>query len=119
MIEGLVWLGTRTDHFTELVTFYRDAMGLELDHVEPYFAVFKLSDGSKVEVFGPSDEEHLHFDTGPVGGFRVADIEATRSQLESAGAEFIGPVHHSEPTGEAWTHFRAPDGNIYELVGPV
>jgi catechol 2,3-dioxygenase-like lactoylglutathione lyase family enzyme len=119
MIEGLVWLGTRTNHFTELVTFYRDAMGLDLDHEEPDFAVFKLPDGSKVEVFGPSDEDHLHFDTGPVGGFRVDDIEATRSHLESAGAEFIGPVHHWEPTGEAWTHFRAPDGNVYELVGPV
>lgn len=58
-----------THHYAELVTFYRDAMGLKLDHEERDFAVFKLPDGSKVEVFGPSDEDHLHFDTGPVGGF--------------------------------------------------
>lgn len=119
MIEGLVWLGTRIEYFTELRYVLSRCHELELDHAEPDFAVFKLLDGSKVEVFGPSDEDHLHFDSGPVGGFRVGDIEATRSHLEAAGAEFIGPVHHWEPTGEAWTHFRAPDGNVYELVGPV
>ena len=116
MITGLAWLGTRTERFNELVSFYREVMGLELDHEEPDFTVFKLSDGSKVEVFGPSDEGHRHFDTGPVVGFRVDDIDATRARLEAAGTEFIGPVQHWAPSGESWTHFRAPDGNVYELI---
>jgi predicted enzyme related to lactoylglutathione lyase len=115
MIKGLCWVGTRTEQFSELTAFYREAMGLEVDHEEPDFAIFKLPDGSKVEVFGPSDREHLHFDTGPVAGFEVDDIEAARRRLELGGAEFIGPVHRWEPTGEAWSHFRAPDGNVYEL----
>ena len=42
-------------------------------------------------------------------------LEATRERLEARGAEFIGPTHRWEPTGEAWAHFRAPDGNVYEL----
>lgn len=115
LIKGLVWLGTRTDRYRELFSFYEDVMGLELDHEEHDFAVFKLPDGSKVEVFGPSDEEHRHFDSGPVAGFLVDDIEAARAHLEAGGAELIGPVHRWPATGEAWSHFRAPDGNVYEI----
>ena len=116
MIKGLNWVGTRTERYSELTSFYRDAMGLEIDHEEKDFAVFKLPDGSKVEVFGPSDLEHVHFDTGPVAGFEVDDIEAAQARLEQGGAHFIGPIQRWEPTGEAWSHFRAPDGNVYELT---
>ena len=115
LIKGLVWIGTRTDRYGELMSFYRDVMGLELEHEEQDFAVFKLPDGSKAEVFGPSDDEHRHFDTGPVAGFLVEDIDAARSHLESGGAEFIGPVHRWPASGDAWSHFRAPDGNVYEI----
>ncbi len=116
MIKGLSWIGTRTERYRELVAFYRDAMGLAVDHEEGDFIVFKLPDGSKVEVFGPSDREHEYFDTGPVPGFEVDQIESARERLEAGGAQFIGPIHHWEPTGEAWSHFRAPDGNVYELT---
>ena len=114
MVEGRGWLGTRTDRYHELNDFYRDVMGLTLHHEEPDFAVFKLPDGSAVEVFGPSDEQHTHFATGPV----VDDIDKARARLEAGGAKFIGPVHRWEPTNEAWSHFRAPDGNVYELTQP-
>jgi predicted enzyme related to lactoylglutathione lyase len=116
MIKRLSWLGVRTERFSDLATFYREAMGLEVDHEEEDFVVFKLPDGSKVEVFGPSDQDHVHFDSGPVAGFEVDDIEAARGRLEAGGAEFIGSIQRWEPTGEAWSHFRAPDGNIYELT---
>jgi hypothetical protein len=39
--------------------------------------------------------------------------------MEADSIEFIGPVHEWEPTGEAWSHFRAPNGYVYEIVqGP-
>ncbi len=116
MIKGLSWVGTRTERFSELRTFYRDAMGLEIDHEERDFVVFKLPDGSLVEVFGPSDQDHAHFDTGPVPGFEVDDMEGARKRLEAGGADFIGPIHRWPPTGEAWSHYRAPDGCVYELT---
>jgi catechol 2,3-dioxygenase-like lactoylglutathione lyase family enzyme len=116
MIKGLCWLGTRTDRYDDMKNFCHQVLGLELDHEEPDFVAFKLPDGSTVEVFGPSDEEHAYFGTGPVAGFEVADIEAARARLEGDGMEFIGPIHRSEPTNQAWSHFRAPDGNVYELT---
>ncbi len=118
LIRGLAWLGTRTDRYDALLTFYRDTMGLAIDHQEPDSTVFKLPDGSKVEIFGPTDESHIHFDSGPVGGFLVTDIDAACAALEQGGAEFIGGVQRWEPTGDAWAHFRAPDGNVYELTQP-
>ena len=116
LIKGLVWVGTRTDRYAEMVGFYREALGLSLEHEEGEFAVFKLPDGGKAEVFGPSDTGHTHFSTGPVVGFLVGDVEAALKSLEARGIEFIGPVYVWEPSGGAWSHFRAPDGNVYEIT---
>jgi catechol 2,3-dioxygenase-like lactoylglutathione lyase family enzyme len=119
LVKGLVWIGSRTDHYEQMVRLYRDALGLSLEHEEGEFALFRLPDSSKAEVFGPSDTEHTKFTRGPVAGFLVEDVEGARRVLEAEGIEFIGPVHEWEPTGEAWSHFRAPDGNVYEIThGP-
>ena len=119
LVKGLVWVGSRTEHYEQMVGFYRDTLRLPLEHEKGEFAVFRLPDGSKAEVFGPSDTEHTHFCTGPVAGFLVDDVETARGVLEVGGIEFIGPVHEWGPTGEAWSHFRAPDGNVYEIThGP-
>jgi predicted enzyme related to lactoylglutathione lyase len=99
LVKGLVWVGSRTEHYGQMVRFYRDALGLPLEHEEGEFALFRLPDGSKAEVFGPSDTEHTHFTTGPVVGFLVDDVESARGSLEAQGIEFIGPVHEWEPTG--------------------
>jgi catechol 2,3-dioxygenase-like lactoylglutathione lyase family enzyme len=118
-VKGLAWVGTRTEHYEQMVAFYRDTLRLSLDHEEGEFAIFKLADGSKAEVFGPSDTEHTHFTSGPVAGFLVDDVEGARGVLEAEGIEFIGPVHEWEPTREAWSHFRATEGNVYEIThGP-
>ena len=119
LVKGLVWVGSRTEHYEQMVGFYRDTLGLPLELEDGEFAVFKLPDGSKAEVFGPSDTEHTHFTAGPVAGFLVDDVETARGVLEAEGIEFICPVYEWESTGEAWSQFRAPDGNVYEIAhGP-
>ncbi len=64
---GMGWLSYRA--LQEEVAFYGDALRLSLDYEEGEFASFKLADGSKAEIFGPSDIEHTHFSAGPVVGF--------------------------------------------------
>ena len=52
--------------------------------------------------------------TGPVPLFEVDDVHAARLELEAAGVEIVG-----EPGRDSnweWIHFRAPDGNLYELA---
>jgi len=116
--RGLVWLGTRTHNFDETVEFFGDAIGLHKALEELDFAVFRLPNGATVEVFGPGDTEHEHFDAGPVAGFLVDDVRAARAELEAGGIPFLSPLHESDD-GAAWSHFRGPDGNVYEITTPA
>jgi catechol 2,3-dioxygenase-like lactoylglutathione lyase family enzyme len=115
-VEGLRWLGIRTERFEETARFFRETMGLEETRVERDVVGFRFPDGTEIEVWHPDDEFHSFFGTGPVVGFRVDDVGAARARMEAEGVEFVGPVQRSE--GAAWSHFRAPDGNVYEIIGP-
>lgn len=111
----LAWLGTRTDNPTATVAFFRSVLGLRIDHEEPDFVVLRLGDGAKVEVFGPGNPVNRHFTTGPVAGFLVDDVQAATAELVAAGVEIVQAPTRS-PDGNAWVHFRGPDGNLYELT---
>lgn len=115
-VKSLAWLGTRTDKFDELVTFYRDVLGLESVADGQGYALFRLPGGDMVEVFAHDEESRRFFTTGPVVGFEVEDVAAAaRAELERAGIDFIGEIHAASDGGR-WSHFRAPDGNIYEIT---
>ncbi|HVX45979.1 MAG TPA: VOC family protein [Mycobacteriales bacterium] len=114
-IHKLGWVGTRTDNAEPTVAFFRDVLGLEAENPMPDFWVLKAADGSKVEVFGPEHPHNRHFTTGPVVGFLVDDVFAAAEELRAAGIPVVhGP--DSAPDGNAWVHFRAPDGHIYEFT---
>jgi catechol 2,3-dioxygenase-like lactoylglutathione lyase family enzyme len=114
-IIKLAWVGTRTQHAEATVAFFREVLGLRLELDQPGFWMLKLPDGSKVEVFGPDSDVNRHFTTGPVAGFLVDDIHEATAELRSAGAEILFESEVDD-SGNAWVHFRAPDGNIYELT---
>lgn len=113
-VHGLGWLGTRTEHFDEMVAFCRDILGLELQKEERGMTVFVLPDGSPFEIFTPDEPEHQAFTTGPVAGFVVDDVDAARAEMEERGTQFLGDTQRDG--GFVWAHFRAPDGNVYELT---
>ncbi len=114
-IIKLAWVGTRTEHPRPTAAFFRDVLGLRLDLERAGFWMLMLPDGSKVEVFGADSPFNPHFTTGPVAGFLVDDVFAATQELRSAGVEILlEPV--VDPSGNAWVHFRAPDGNIYEFT---
>jgi catechol 2,3-dioxygenase-like lactoylglutathione lyase family enzyme len=111
----LAWVGTRTDPPEPTVAFFRDVLGLRLDLQREGFWMLRLPDGSKVEVFGPDSPINRHFTTGPVAGFLVDDVFAAAEELSSSGVEILlEPA--VDDSGNAWVHFRGPDGNIYELT---
>jgi catechol 2,3-dioxygenase-like lactoylglutathione lyase family enzyme len=114
-IERLSWLGVRTERFEEMTTFLRDALGLDLRLSEPGRSLFLLPNGDPIDIFDTSDHSYAHFTSAPVVGFLVDDVAAARAELEARGVELVGPL--SEAEGYAWAHFRAPDGNLYEIQG--
>ena len=114
-IIKLAWLGTRTGNAEPTVAFFRGVLGLRLELDQPGFWVLKLPDGSKVEVFGPDSPVNRHFTTGPVAGFLVDDVFGATAELRAAGVEILLEPEVDD-SGNAWVHFRAPDGNIYEFT---
>jgi hypothetical protein len=112
-VLGLSWLGTRTARFGETTAFFRDVIGLRVEHEEPGFAVLDVPGGATVEVFGPSGRFNAHL-THPVAGLLVADLSEADAELRAAGTEIVLPVQRS--ADGAWLHFRAPDGFLYELT---
>jgi catechol 2,3-dioxygenase-like lactoylglutathione lyase family enzyme len=113
-VKGIVWLGTRTSNFDAMLNMYHTVMGMPVTYEEPGFVVMELPNGDLVEIFS-DDSPHNTFFNHPVAGFLVDDIATARAEMESQGIEFIGPTEVMED-GYAWTHFRAPDGFIYELT---
>jgi predicted enzyme related to lactoylglutathione lyase len=112
-VLALAWMGIRVTDLAASRSFMQ-RLGLEHQRTESDMAVFTAKNGDTVELFGPGDEDHRHFDTGPVIGFQVEDIASARRELEADGVEFIGGIERGG--GFAWAHFRGPEGFIYELT---
>ena len=113
-VLGVVWVGTRTDAFDETIGFFRDVLGVPMEVIAPDFGWSRMPDASQLEVFGPTDEEHRHFTTGPVPEFLVDDLPVALEELRAAGVEILGKPHLEGSNG--WLHFRGPDGNVYGLT---
>jgi len=116
-VLSLGWLGIRTPRSAAMVAFYRDVLALELLSEDATSTRFRLRDGTEAHVYSVEDVEHEFFGSGPVVGFEVESFRAAQEALTKAGTEFI----YAEPqrmAGKAWQHFRAPDGNVYEIIGP-
>lgn len=117
MVRSLGFLGVRTPAFDETVALYRDVLGLMPIHLAPGAAWFRADDGAQIHVYAETDTDHAFFGSGPVVGLVVDDFEVTRAAMVASGIEFIGDPQRD---GEAaWNHFRGPDGNVYEIIGPV
>jgi catechol 2,3-dioxygenase-like lactoylglutathione lyase family enzyme len=114
-LKGVVWLGTRTARFDEMVAFAEEVLGLERRRGEDGLVAFELPDGDTFEVFGPKHPAGGHPE-GIAAGFLVDDAEAAAEELRSAGVE----VSELASAGKfRWAYFRAPDGNLYEVTsGP-
>jgi catechol 2,3-dioxygenase-like lactoylglutathione lyase family enzyme len=118
-VKRLAWLGTRTERSNETTAFFRDTLGLSVVHEEPGFAMLRLPGGDHdyVEVFATDDPDVAFYNTGPVVGFLVDDVDQARAELEAAGVELIGSIERSSRIeGYGWFHFRGPDGNVYGVL---
>jgi catechol 2,3-dioxygenase-like lactoylglutathione lyase family enzyme len=116
-VRSLGWLGVRTPAAAAMTALYRDVLGLEVIFERPGATWYRLADGTEVHVYGSDDEDHRFFGTAPVVGLAVDSFRETHAALTAAGVEFLYP-EPQQADGRAWQHFRAPDGNVYEIIGP-
>ncbi len=112
-VHAIVWMGVQTARFEEMQAFMSSLLGAPPPVSEPGFALWDLPSGDLVELF--AEGRKPTFGTAPVVGLLVDDMEEARRRLEAAGAEVVGGYGPNEDGYEA-VHFRAPDGNVYEVV---
>jgi catechol 2,3-dioxygenase-like lactoylglutathione lyase family enzyme len=116
-VRSLGWIGVRTAHADAMCAFYRDVLGLEVILERPGATWFRLADGTEAHVYAADDADHDFFGAGPVVGFTVESFAAAHAEMTRAGVPFVYPEPQRHG-GRAWQHFRAPDGNVYEIIGP-
>jgi catechol 2,3-dioxygenase-like lactoylglutathione lyase family enzyme len=114
VILGVPFVGVRTERFAEMCALYRDVFGMEVLKEEPDAAWFAAPDGGQVHVYGPGDDDHAFFGSGPVVGWLVDHFHATRAAMVDAGIAFVGEPQTAG--GAIWNHYYGPDGNVYEIM---
>ena len=115
-VTGIVWMGVRTAAFVELRRLFGSVLRIPTTHEADGVAWFELTDGAEIQIYDDTDEDHTFFGSGPVVGFMVDDFPEALRELTAAGVELIGSGDADERL--RWQHFRGPDGNVYEILGP-
>jgi len=109
------FVGIRSDRLDETVALFRDVLGVSVNRQTDDLVAFKLADGTALELYGPANEFHSFFTTGPVVAFKVDNFDVARRTMLAAGVRFIGDVQHAD--GISWQHFYCPDGTVLEISG--
>jgi catechol 2,3-dioxygenase-like lactoylglutathione lyase family enzyme len=112
-VLALLWVGIPARQHDAMVGLFRDVLGLRVELVEPGTTELSLPDGDRVQVFAPGHHYFGLFDR-PVALFEVDDVRAARDELVAAGVEIVGELERD--SSWEWLHFRAPDGNLYDLA---
>jgi catechol 2,3-dioxygenase-like lactoylglutathione lyase family enzyme len=116
-VTGIVWMGIRSAAYPELRHLLGFTLGLETVHEARGVSWFSLPDGGEIQIYDDTDVDHGFFGPGPVIGFEVDAFDEAIAELEAAGVRLIGD---GDSSGERrWQHFAGPDGNVYEIIGPI
>ena len=101
------------------LAWYREVLGLEVAYVPP-------GGGHWIELGSVRPRTRIHLcelpdqlEPGPTGiTFYTRDVPAEYENLRSRGVKFLGPPDR-KPWGEWLCAFVDPDGNEFDLKGPI
>lgn len=115
--------------FEKCLSFYRDALALEIIRLEPTFVAFKMDDhelhllqiADGANVLGV-DLSAFESQTGKLDRVllcsQVDNVDAVYQTLSANGVEFTkAPV--DQPWGIRAAYFHDPEGNIWEINHPL
>jgi len=110
-IRGIGFVGSHTTAHAAMGDFLRDVLGLAPIAVDGVGAtLFAASNGDILAVAPPYEEDGS---TERTIGLIVDDLDGAVAELHAAGVETDGI---SENARWRYSHFRMPDGKLYELV---
>lgn len=111
------WVGVPAGNYEAMVTFVRQVLGFASISRSPPRVEIATSEGDELQIMAPGDPYYDFFTrnaTGPVPLFEVDDVHSARQELGHAVIAVIGAT--GRDSRWEWIHFRAPDGNLYELA---
>lgn len=114
-MTAVSFIGLRTAHFQAMRQLYADGYGLPVLHETSGVVWFGLADDAELHVYADSDDYHAFFGAGPVVGLIVDDFPDMVQRLSKSGVEWL--TEPARAGGRVWRHYRAPDGNVYEVMG--
>ena len=110
-VRGIGFVGSHTPAHAEMGRFLGGVLGLRPITVDGVGAeLFAAGNGDVFAVAPPFDEDDA---AERSIGLMVDDLDAAIVELHAAGVETDGT---SENDRWRYTHFRMPDGKLYELV---
>ncbi len=109
-IRGIGFVGSHTPAHEEMSRFLRDVLGLAPIAVDGVGAeLFAAANGDVLGVARPDEGDAAERTIGLL----VDDLDGAVAELHAAGLETDGIAENAR---WRYTHFRAPDGKLYELV---
>ena len=116
-VRNIRWIGVPTENYDAMRELLERVMGLRVNFDEPTTVELETTEGDEIQLMALGDpyfDFFLDHARGPVPLFEVDDVHAARAELEAAGIAIIGDL--GRDSRWEWIHFRAPDGNLYELA---
>lgn len=119
-VEGITWhaIALEPEPFAATRQLMVETFGLEPMMETEGWSLFGMPNGSILDLFAKEAADAMcpwGLNDGVVFGFRVDDIEAASTELESQGCELLGDINHIEQMNYSWRHFRGPDGRTYGI----
>jgi predicted enzyme related to lactoylglutathione lyase len=109
------WVGIVAEDIQRERAFYRDVLGLEEVREREGYVWFRVGDAT-LEVAQLNDGQPEVRRAGCAIGYRVEDVEATRAELISRGAEPLTEIQGGPKAGACWCYFRDPEGNVFQIT---
>src|SRR3954462_15019548 len=116
-VKNIRWVGVATSNYDAMVEFVGSVMGLPVNFDDGLTVEFKTTEDDEFQLMAPGDPYFDFFSSqaqGPVPLFEVSNLDEAYEELVAAGVEVVGA--RSRDSLWEWIHFRAPDGNLYELA---
>ena len=116
-VRNIRWVGVATSDYGAMVKFVKSVMGLPVNFEDEKTIEFTTAEGDQFQLMAPGDPYFDFFSSqtrGPVPLFEVSNLDEAHEELVAAGVEVVGPRRRDSLW--EWIHFRAPDGNLYELA---
>jgi hypothetical protein len=125
LIIGFDWMLSCTTDFENTLEFMRDVLGVtffkegnaQTDLQFARYACAAFPSGDVLEVVEPAHAAE-QVRARQILCLKVRNIVEAKRELERRGAVFAGDLIY-DGEGLGWIYVRAPDGNVYQIYGPV